>query len=138
MQIPQKKRMSVPIGTPRQPSILARVIVGVLRLPLLLLGFIFGNLHKLCFGWLNRRLARRNEQRLADDVRTHLSFLFTETGAQIIPNQGTPFPPSFDGAYVTVAVGAVQLRFVRGRGDFSVSVASEFAPQHFSSGKVRT
>ena len=79
-----------------------------------------------------QRIAQRpNEQRFADDIRSHLSFLFTEHAAQIIPNQGTPFPPSFDGAYVTVAVGAVQLRFVRGRGDFSVSVASEFAPQHW-------
>ena len=107
------------------------MVVGVLRPPFLLLGFIFGNLYKLCFGWLDRRLARQNEQRFADDLRSHLSFLFTEYGAQIIPNQGTPFPPSFDGAYVTVAVGALQLRFVRGRGDFSVSVASEYAPQHW-------
>jgi hypothetical protein len=58
-----------------------------------------------------------------------LSFLFTEHKAQILPNQGAPFPPGFDGAYVTVAVGALLVRFVRGRGDFSVSVASEFAPQ---------
>src|SRR5947199_1343664 len=131
MQIPQKKRMLVPLVTRRQPSISARVVVGVLRPPFLVLGFILGNLYKLCFGWLDRRLSRQNEQRFADDIRSHLSFLFTEHAAQIIPNQGTPFPPSFDGAYVTVAVGAVQLRFVRGRGDFSVSVASEFAPQHW-------
>ena len=131
MPILQKKRMLVPLGTPRQPSIWARVVVGVLRPPLLLFGFIFGNLYKLCFGWLDRRLARQNEQRFADDIRSHLSFLFTDYGARIIPNQGTPFPPSFDGAYVTVAVGALQLRFVRGRGDFSVRVASEHAPQHW-------
>ena len=35
---------------------------------------------------------------------------------------------SFDGAYVTVAVGNLRLRFVRGRGDLSVKVASAFAP----------
>ena len=49
--------------------------------------------------------------------------------AHIVPNEGVPFPPSFDGAYVTVAVGTLRLRFCRGRGDFSVGVASEFAPQ---------
>ena len=123
--------MLVPLGPPRSPSVFVRVLIGVLRPPLLLLGFIFGNLYKLCFGWLDKRVARQNEQRFADDIRSHLSFLFTEHRAQIIPNQGTPVPPSFDGAYVTVAVGTIQLRFVRGRGDFGVSVASESAPQHW-------
>jgi hypothetical protein len=52
----------------------------------------------------------------------------TEQGARIIPNQGVPFPPS---AFVTVVVGTVRLRFCRGRGGFSVSVASEFAPQYW-------
>jgi hypothetical protein len=129
MPIAPKKRMLVPLGTARQPSLSARVVVAVVRPPLLVLGFIFGNLYKLCFGWLDRRVARQNEQRFADDIRNHLSFLFTEHRAQIIPNEGTPFPPGFDGAYVTVAVGALRLLFVRGRGDFSASVASEFAPQ---------
>lgn len=129
MPIDRKKRMLVPLGTPRQPSPSARVVVSVLRPPLLVLRFIFGNLYKLCFGWLDRRVARQNERRFADDIGRHLSFLFTEHKAQIIPNQGTPFPPGFDGAYVTVAVGVLRLRFVRGRGDFGVSVASEFAPQ---------
>jgi len=131
MPIDQKKRMLVPLGTPKRPSMSARVLIGVLRPPLLLLGFIFGNLYKLCFGWLDRRVARQNEQRFADNIRSHLSFLFTEHGAHIIPNEGTPFPPGFDGAYVTVAVGTIQLRFGRGRGEFGVSVASESAPQHW-------
>jgi hypothetical protein len=59
-------------------------------------------------------------------VRT--SHFFSDHGAEIVPNVGTPFPPSFDGAYVTVVVGNVRLLFVRGRGDFSVNVASIFAP----------
>jgi hypothetical protein len=97
------------------------------------LGFIFGRLFKLGFGWLDRRIARQNEQRFAEDIRKHVAFLFVEHGAEIIPNEGTPFPPPFDGAYVTVAVGNLRLRFVRGRGDFSVGVASAFAPQHWES-----
>ena len=129
MPIDQKKRMLVPLGKPRQPSVSARLLVAVLRPPLLVLGFIFGNLYRLCFGWLDRRVARQNEQRFADDIRTQLSFLFSEHGAQIIPNEGTPFPPGFDGAYVTIAVGTLRLRFVRGRDDFGVRAASEFAPQ---------
>jgi hypothetical protein len=130
MPIHQKKRMLVPlVGPRREPSLWARLVVAVLRPPLQVLGFIFGNLYRACFSWLDRRLARQNEQRFAEDLHNHLSFLFTDYGAQIISNEGTPFPPGFDGAYVTVAVGALRLRFVRGRGDFGVSIASEFAPQ---------
>ena len=129
MPIDKKKRLLVPLNAPRSPTLWARIVVGTLRPPLIVLRFVFGNLFKLCFGWLDKRMARQNEQRFAEEIRTHLSFLFTEYGAQIIPNEGVPFPPSFDGAYVTLAVGTVRLRFLRGRGDFSVSVASKFAPQ---------
>ena len=73
-------------------------------------------------------MARQNEQRFAEDIRTCLAFLFSEYGATVVPNEGVPFPLSFDRAYVTVAVGNLRLRFVRGRGDFSVRVASAFAP----------
>ena len=77
---------------------------------------------------LHKRTARENERRFAEDIRRNLTFLFVERGAEIIPNEGTPFPPGFDAAYVTVAVGDLRMRFVRGRGDFSVRVASAFAP----------
>lgn len=131
MLINEKKRLLIPLNSPRRPSPRAQLLFAVVRPPLVVLGFIFSNLFKLCFGWLERRTARQNEERFAEDIRAHLSFLFTEHGAQIIPNEGTPFPPSFDGAYVTVAVGTLRLRFVRGRGDFGVTVASEFAPQQW-------
>jgi len=131
MSIDKKKRLLVPFNNPRPPSPWARIVVAILRPPLIVLDFIFGHLYKLCFGWLDRRMARKNEQRFAEDIRTYLSFMFTEHEAQIIPNENIPFPPSFDGAYVTVSVGTIRLRFCRGRGDFSVVVASEFAPQHW-------
>ena len=83
------------------------MVVAALRPPLLVLGFVFGNIYKLCFGWLDKRTAKKDEERFADDIRTHLSFLFSECGAHIVPNEGVSFPPSFDGAYVTVAVGSV-------------------------------
>ena len=128
MPIERKKNLLVPLNDPSRPPLWARILIAILRPPLLVLGFIFGNLFKLCFGWLDKRTARQNEQRFAEDIRTHLAFLFSEQGAKIIPNVGTPFPPSFDGAYVTIAVGNLHLRFIRGRGDFSVRVASAFAP----------
>jgi hypothetical protein len=128
MPIEKKKNVLIPLNNPRQPTPSARILIAILRPPLLVLGFVFGNLYKLCFGWLDKRMARQNERRFAEDVRTYLAFLFSKHGAKVIPNEGVPFPPGFDGAYVTVAVGNLRLRFVRGRGDFSVRVASAFAP----------
>jgi hypothetical protein len=129
--IEKKKNLLSPLANPRPPSLGARVLIAVLRPPFLVLGFVFGNLYKLCFGWLDRRVAGQNEQRFAEDIREYLSFLFTEHGAKVIPNEGRPFPPSFDGAYVTVAIQNLHLRFARGRGEFSVAVASAFAPNHW-------
>jgi hypothetical protein len=129
MPIEKKKNLLVPLNNPRRPSLWVRIVITILRPPLLVLGFVVGNLYKFCFGWLDKRMARQNEQRFAEDVRTHLPRLFSEHGAKVIPNEGVPFPPSFDGAYVTVAVGNLRLRFVRGRGDFSVKVASAFGSE---------
>jgi hypothetical protein len=128
MPTEKKKNLLIPLNNPRRPTLWARILIGILRPPLLVLGFIFGNLYKFCFDWYDKRLARRYEQRFADNIRTYLPFLFSEHGAKVIPNQGVPFPPSFDGAYVTVAVGNLLLRFIRGSGDFSVRFASVLAP----------
>jgi hypothetical protein len=124
----EKKNLLIPLHNPRPPALWVRIVNATLRPPLLVLGFVFGNLYKLGFGWLDERLARQHEQVFAKDIQTYLTFLFSEHGAKVIPNEGVPFPPSFDGAYVTVAVGNLRLRFMRGRGDFSVRVASVFAP----------
>ncbi|MGB8768788.1 MAG: hypothetical protein WCC92_04185, partial [Candidatus Korobacteraceae bacterium] len=109
--------------------------MGILRPPLTVIVLAFGNLYKLCFGWHEKRVAKRNEQRFAQDIRTCLAFLFTEHGAKIIPNEGVPFPPLFDAALVTLAVGTLRLRFelVPLRGEFGVMVAPDFAPQQWNS-----
>ncbi len=128
MPIEQKKNLLIPLNNPRRTALWVRVVIAILRPPFVVLGFVFGNLYKVCFGWLDKRTARQNEQRFAEGVRTYLAFLFSEYGAKVIPNEGVPFPPGFDGAYVTVAVGNLRLMFVRGRGEFGVRVASAFAP----------
>jgi hypothetical protein len=126
--IEKKKRILIPIGTPRRPSTGSRILRSILRPILVPVFFVIGKIYKLCFGWLDRRIARKNQDRFAQDVRTHLSFLFTDHAAQVIPNEGVRFPPAFDGAYVTVAAETLLFRFARGRGDFGVEVASKFAP----------
>ena len=129
--IEKKKRILVPIGTRRRPSTGSRILRSVLRAILVPIFSVIGKIYKLCFGWLDRRMARKNQDRFAQDVRTHLSFLFTDHAAQVIPNEGVRFPPGFDGAYVTVAAETLLFRFVRGRGDFGVEVASKFAPKNW-------
>jgi hypothetical protein len=132
MESHEQKRLLVPLNRAQKPSLKTRILNAVLRPPMLVLGFVFSNLYMLCFGWLDKRLARSGEQRFAAEIRSHLAFLFDEHSAEIIPNEATPFPPPFDGAYVTVAVGSLRLLFVRGRGDFDVKVASAFAPQRWN------
>src|SRR5271156_1218125 len=100
MPIEKRKNLLVPLvplNTRRPPTLRSRIVIASLRPPLLVLGFVIGNLYKLCFGWLDKRMARRNQQRFATDLRTYLAFLFSEHGATIVPNEGVPFPPSSDG-----------------------------------------
>jgi hypothetical protein len=82
------------------------------------------------FGW-NALLARKHRQLLTEAIQQELRFLFAENGAQIIPDDGVPFPPKFDYAFVTLAVDNIRLRFVRGRDDLSVSVAAQHRPHDF-------
>ena len=89
---------------------------------------IVGGTYDFFFGWLDRKFARQNEGRLVMDVRRALPSLFTEHRGTVIPNEGVPFPPGFDYAFVTVSAGRFLLRFVRGRGELGVSIAPVFAP----------
>jgi hypothetical protein len=74
-------------------------------------------------------IARKNQQEFAKEIENQFPFLFKEHSARIVPNDpDVPFPPSFDGAYVTVAADSIRFRFTRGRGDFLVEVAPPAAP----------
>ena len=92
--------------------------LAILGPALRIIGFVLGNTYKLCFGWLDKRIARQNEQRFAEDIRRYLAFLFLERERRSFQMKELLSPPGFDGAYVTVAVGNLRLLFVRGRGDF--------------------
>ena len=96
-----------------------------------LLGSIISPIYHLLFDGLDRRNARRNQAKLAQEIQTELSFLFGAHRGNIVPNEGVPFPPSFDYAFVTVAVDDILIRFCRGRGDLDVHVASRDAPNEW-------
>lgn len=92
--------------------------------------FSIGKAYWALFGWsIDAPVSRKRQRRFASEIRRRLAFLFEEHGAEIIPNEGVPFPEPFDYATVTVAVGALLLRFVRGRGEFRVLVISKSGPR---------
>jgi hypothetical protein len=97
----------------------------VIRPPLMVLKFILTPLDRILFGFLDKLIARRNEDRLRQDIRTAAAFLFEKYHGLVVPNEGVPFPPGFDYAFVTVAVNNILIRFCRGRGELDVRLASK-------------
>ena len=100
------------------------IVMNIVRPPVLMLGFVmkpFG----LLFGLLDRPIASRHEKQLRLDIAEAMPFLFSEYGGHIVPNEGVPFPPSFDYAFVTVAVDNLLIRFCRGRGELDLRVGSK-------------
>jgi hypothetical protein len=72
-----------------------------------------------------RLLARRADRRFGSDLQNNLILLFTEKGAQIVPNEASDYwePRQFGLEVATVATPELYLRFVRVRGEFSASIA---------------
>jgi len=94
----------------------------------ILFGRAMGKMYRLLFEWwLDVPMARREQERLTQEVCEAMPFLFTEYGGQIVPNEGVRFPPR-GGAFVTIAIGHLLLRFWEGLDGFSVWVASKLHP----------
>jgi hypothetical protein len=84
------------------------------------------------FGWwLDRRVVEEYDERLADEVKQNLSFLFTERNGQIVPSDDFQVQRSFDLSVVTVATQDFWIRFWRVRGEFNVEVASAQPPHRW-------
>ncbi len=103
-------------------------LIALIRPPLVALRFIFGPACSVVLGALDRRVARRHEEHLAQDVRDALAFAFADNGGRIVPNEGVAFSPAFDYAFITVSLDGVLFRFSRGRGELAVCVAPASAP----------
>lgn len=93
-----------------------------------ILRFLIHTAFSVPMNMLDRRIAKKHEERLVRDVEEALPFLFTELNGHVVPSEGVPFPPAFDFAFVTVALDRLLFRFSRGRGQFAVQVAPSFAP----------
>jgi hypothetical protein len=108
-----------------------KLIVAILRPPLLVLRFFASRIYKIFFGRADRNLAIRHQDELAQAIRNQLAFLFEEHHGAIVPNVDVRFPPEFDYAYVTVSVGDLLFRFLRGRGELSAEVRHGRTPHEW-------
>ena len=79
-----------------------------------------------------KRSARKAQAEFESKIRRDAAALFDKHGAVVVPNEGVPFPPSFDYAFVTVRADGVLIRFLRGRGEFNVAVASLERPHEWT------
>jgi hypothetical protein len=104
------------------------VLVGLVR-GLAFITFPVRLLLAPIFDSWNRQLALRYQAEFEEEIRKEVHFLFSGHHAVVVPNEGVPFPPSFDGAYVTLAVDKFFLRFERGRGDLTAGIASQAMPR---------
>lgn len=107
---------------------IGRLLATVLKPPLTAIGLVVGGLYNVLFSGYDKRLAMRHEEQLAEVVQNHLTFLFTEMGGHIVPNEDVEFPPPFDYAIITVETRDVRLRFTRGREQLIVQIAPKSLP----------
>lgn len=89
------------------------------------------SIYTVIWGRADKRLALKQQERLATEIQEQLFFLFKDYGARIVPNIGIRFPPPFDYAVVTLEVGELLFRFVRGRGEIDVQVKSKSAAKEW-------
>lgn len=105
-----------------------RFLLHAFRPVLIVIAIAAGEIYKAAVAWwLDPLIERRHRNAFSTEIRTVLAPLFEAKGARIVPNTRR-YPSVADYAVVTVAVGHMLLRFVRGRDDFRVDVAPVHAP----------
>ncbi len=107
----------------RRPSDLpVAIIAAIVVAPIV-------GVYKVLFSWwLDERLAKRNDQRFAQEIRGNLAFLFNEYGAQFVAN-ARETPAYFDWAQATVEADDLLFMFSRDHGRTYARVAPKRAPK---------
>ena len=103
-----------------------RLLVELIRPPILLLGFVVKTIYRTMFGWwLDPRLQRKANQSLIEDVRVNLPFLFPK--GSVVEHPRIRVLP-FDYASVEIGWENLLFSFTRGRDETNVVVAPRHAP----------
>ncbi len=106
--------------------------IRVIRPPIVAIVTVGSAIYSLLFAWwLDDRVARKLDARLAQRVRENLSFLFTEKNARVVPSDDYRVARAFDLSVVTVATNDLYIRVITVRGEFDVEVASPDLPHRW-------
>jgi hypothetical protein len=109
-------------------NLLVELVKRPRDIPMAVLGFLVLGIHKVFLSWwLDKRLARRHDRLLVEEIREDLEFLFNEFGAQVVPNEKET-PPYFDWAQATVVTDDLRFSFTRDRGMIFANVAPKRSP----------
>src|SRR5208337_929253 len=97
----------------------------LLLLPVMaVLGFVLVVGHKLFLGWwLDPLTRKRHQQTFMEELRSRLSFFFSEYGAEFLSKEVRTERYGFDYVIETITFDNILLRFSRGRGEFNVDIA---------------
>lgn len=108
---------------PPQHLLFRRVLAG----GRLLVAALFSSFYNVLFGWwLDGLLFRRRQNRFEEEIQARYDWLFEKYGARIVRQK--PYRQVFDYVQANVRVDNLTIAFVRGRGEFNVSVAPAHAP----------
>jgi len=108
----------------------AKLVVAIIRPPLLLLRFVFGGVYKLLFSGRGIGLSLEPQRQLEQDIRNEVPSLVSRDATRIIPVDFGDSPPPFDYAQVDVASPPLKFRFSRGRDQLAVFVNHESMEDH--------
>jgi hypothetical protein len=100
--------------------------------PTTIIGNAIGLAYRILFEWwLDAPIARKKEAQFVAEIRAQLAFLFDDFGAIVVNEPGTSVRPAYRPSIVTLAIGRLLLRFVRGRGEFRVDAALSGRTSHW-------
>jgi hypothetical protein len=101
----------------------ARSLITVLRPFTLLIGAILKVVYPVLFGWLDRRLAEKEEQQLLKRVVIAFPYLFDSEGQKTALRDWTQkFPPGMDFATVIVRDDHIAYKFTHGLQEDGIAV----------------
>ena len=74
VMVPKKKRLLIPLDNTRRPGPLLRITVFTARAIFVPIFFVLGKIYKLCFGWLDRLMAKNSTRNLRRKLSTTFCF----------------------------------------------------------------
>jgi hypothetical protein len=101
-------------------------ILYLIRLVVLLCGALISSAYNVLFAWwLDGWTFKRRQTRFEHEIQKEYSWLLEKYDARIVPMKR--YRQALDYVVATVALGDLQLQFVKGNGDFRVNIAPAHA-----------